>query len=39
MTIDEAIKAHDGEGKVVKDRYLKLNKTQQKLLSDFVLSL
>ena len=39
LTIDEAIKAHEGEGKVVKDRYLKLNKTQQKLLSDFVLSL
>jgi CxxC motif-containing protein (DUF1111 family) len=38
-TIDEAIKAHDGEGKVSKDRYLKLNKTQQKLLTDFVLSL
>ena len=39
VTIDEAIKAHDGEGKVSKDRYLKLNKTQQKLLTDFVLSL
>ena len=38
-TIDEAIKAHDGEGKVSKERYLKLNKTQQKLLTDFVLSL
>jgi CxxC motif-containing protein (DUF1111 family) len=39
VTIDEAIKAHDGEGKVSKERYLKLNKTQQKLLPDFVLSL
>jgi len=39
VTIDEAIKAHEGEGKVSKDRYLKLNKTQQKLLTDFVLSL
>jgi CxxC motif-containing protein (DUF1111 family) len=39
LTIDEAIKAHDGEGKVVRDRYLKLNKAQQKLLNDFVLSL
>ena len=39
VTIDEAIKAHDGEGKVSKDRYLKLNKAQQKLLTDFVLSL
>lgn len=39
VTIDEAIKAHDGEGKVSKERYLKLNKTQQKLLTDFVLSL
>jgi CxxC motif-containing protein (DUF1111 family) len=39
VTIHDAIKAHDGEGKVSKDRYLKLNKTQQKLLTDFVLSL
>jgi len=39
VTIDEAIKGHEGEGKVSKDRYLKLNKVQQKLLTDFVLSL
>jgi CxxC motif-containing protein (DUF1111 family) len=38
-TIHEAIVAHDGEGKVSKERYLKLNKAQQKLLTDFVLSL
>jgi CxxC motif-containing protein (DUF1111 family) len=39
VTIDEAIKGHDGEGKVSKDRYLKMTKAQQKLLTDFVLSL
>lgn len=39
VTIDEAIKAHDGEGKIVKDRYLKLTKPQQKLLNDFLLSI
>lgn len=39
VTIHDAIVAHDGEGKVSKERYLKLNKTQQKLLTDFVLSL
>ncbi len=38
-TIHDAIIAHDGEGKVSKERYLKLNKAQQKLLTDFVLSL
>lgn len=39
VTIHDAVVAHDGEGKVSKERYLKLNKTQQKLLTDFVLSL
>ena len=39
VTIDEAIKGHEGEGKVSKDRYLKMTKAQQKLLTDFVLSL
>ena len=38
-TIDAAIRAHEGEGRIVRDRYLKLNAAQQKLLSDFVLSL
>jgi CxxC motif-containing protein (DUF1111 family) len=39
VTIHDAIVAHDGEGKVSKERYLKLTKAQQKLLTDFVLSL
>ena len=39
VTIDEAIKGHEGEGKVSKDRYLKMTKAQQKLLTDFLLSL
>lgn len=38
-TIHDAIIAHDGEGKVSKERYLRLSKAQQKLLADFVLSL
>jgi CxxC motif-containing protein (DUF1111 family) len=38
-TIDAAIRAHEGEGRIVRDRYLKLNAAQQKLLADFVLSL
>ena len=38
-TIDAAIRAHDGEGRLVKERYQKLPATQQKLLTDFVLSL
>ncbi len=38
-TIDEAIKAHDGEGKVAKDRYLKLTKQQVQQLIDFLNSI
>ena len=38
-TIDAAIRAHDGEGRLVKERYQKLPAAQQKLLTDFVLSL
>lgn len=38
-TIDEAIKAHDGEAKASKDRYLKLNKQQVQQLIDFLLSI
>ena len=38
-TIDAAIRAHDGEGRLVKERYQKLPPAQQKLLTDFVLSL
>jgi CxxC motif-containing protein (DUF1111 family) len=35
-TVDEAIKAHDGEGKASKDRYLKLTKQQVQQLLDFL---
>jgi cytochrome c551/c552 len=38
-TIDAAIRAHDGEGRLVKERYQRLTPAQQKLLTDFVLSL
>jgi CxxC motif-containing protein (DUF1111 family) len=38
-TIDEAIKAHDGEAKASKDRYLKLNKQQVQQLIDFLMSI
>ena len=38
-TIDAAIRAHDGEGRLVKERYQRLAPAQQKLLTDFVLSL
>ncbi|WP_395748166.1 di-heme oxidoredictase family protein [Prosthecobacter sp.] len=38
-TIDEAIKAHDGEGKVAKERYLKLTKQQVQQLIDFLNSI
>jgi hypothetical protein len=38
-TIDAAIRAHDGEGRLVKDRYQRLTPAQQKFLTDFVLSL
>jgi Di-haem oxidoreductase, putative peroxidase len=35
-TIDAAITAHEGEGKVAKDRYLKLSVTQQQQLAAFL---
>ena len=38
-TIDAAIRAHDGEGRLVKERYQRLTPAQQKFLTDFVLSL
>lgn len=38
-TIDEAIKAHDGEAKASKDRYMKLNKQQVQQLIDFLMSI
>lgn len=38
-TVDEAIKAHDGESKAAKDRYLKLNKQQVQQLIDFLMSI
>lgn len=39
VTIDDAIKAHDGEAKVAKDRYLKLSKQQVQQLMDFLTSI
>ncbi len=38
-TVDEAIKAHDGEGKAAKERYMKLNKQMQQQLLDFLMSI
>jgi CxxC motif-containing protein (DUF1111 family) len=38
-TLDDAIRAHDGEGKASRDRYLKLTTDQQSLLFDFLNSL
>ena len=38
-TVDEAIKAHDGEGKASKDRYLRLSKQQLQQLLDFLSSI
>ena len=38
-TVDDAIKAHDGEGKVSRDRYLQLTPTQKKQLADFLMTL
>lgn len=35
-TVDEAIKAHDGEAKASKDRYLKLTRQQVQQLLDFL---
>lgn len=36
QTVDEAIRAHDGEAKAAKERYLKLNKQQMQQLLDFL---
>lgn len=36
MTIEDAIKAHDGEGKISKDRFNRLNKNQKQQLLDFL---
>jgi CxxC motif-containing protein (DUF1111 family) len=38
-TIDAAIRAHDGEAKNSRDRYLKLSTDQQKLLAVFLMSI
>ena len=38
-TVDEAIRAHDGEAKNARDRYLRLNATQQRQVVDFLNSL
>ncbi|MDB6003216.1 MAG: hypothetical protein JWR15_203 [Prosthecobacter sp.] len=38
-SIEDAIKAHDGEGKAAKDRYMKLNKQQVQQLIDFLMSI
>ncbi|MFN0079124.1 MAG: di-heme oxidoredictase family protein [Prosthecobacter sp.] len=38
-TVDEAIKAHDGEAKAAKDRYLKLSKQQVQQLLDYLASI
>ncbi|MBN8419277.1 MAG: c-type cytochrome [Verrucomicrobia bacterium] len=39
QTVDEAIKAHDGEAKASKDRYLRLSKQQAQQLIDFLMSI
>lgn len=38
-TVEAAIRAHDGEGKASRDRYIRLTPTQQGQLRDFLLSL
>lgn len=38
-TVDQAIRAHDGEGKASRERYIRLTPTQQAQLRDFLLSL
>ena len=39
MTVEDAIKAHDGEAKVSKDRFQKLTRDQQTLLIEFLKSI
>ena len=38
-TLDEAIRAHEGEGRSARDKYLKLTPDQQKLLVEFLKSI
>ena len=38
-TLDDAIRAHDGEGRSARDKYLKLTPDQQKLLVEFLKSI
>jgi CxxC motif-containing protein (DUF1111 family) len=38
-TLDAAIKAHEGEARVSRDRYLRLNPAARKNLTDFLLTL
>ena len=38
-TVDDAIKAHDGEAKTARDRYMKLSKQQVQQLLDFLMSI
>ena len=37
--VDEAIRAHDGEARISRERYLRLNPTQQQQLIDFLKSI
>jgi len=39
QTVDEAIKAHDGEAKAAKERYLKLSQQHLQQLLDFLMSI
>ena len=39
QTVDDAIKAHDGEAKATRDRYLKLEPNQRQLLIQFLQSI
>jgi CxxC motif-containing protein (DUF1111 family) len=39
MTIEDAIKAHDGEAKISRDRFNRLNKNQKQQLLDFLNSI
>ena len=39
MTVEDAIKAHDGEGKISRDRFNRLNKNQKQQVLDFLNSI
>ena len=39
LTVDEAIKAHDGEAKITRDRYVQFTPQQKQQLLDFLMSL